>query len=880
MSFLVDEYKRPKNLKLKVANAKQVITYSLKDIYELNYDIVYNGINTITFEVPYLVDIKNEIVKNPALDKIRERYFIKAIWGDKVEWYVITSISNTGNDEEFRTVECKLLAYELTYQKVLRYQQDNVNIVGCMEECVKNTNWKIGFIDPSFYSYMKSFDVSSKTKLDFLNEIVTAFNASVVFDTEQRIINLYVPDDTARYNGFTIKEGQYIQSIEEVIDGDAIKTRLEVKGSEDITFASVNPTGKSYIDDFSYFMIPYEKGIRSSYYMSDELCESLILHKNATENLTPSYQALATTKESYESQVSAFNTNIEEIKEQLKDVLDDIETEKKKKNPDRNELNTLTAKRDSLNGNIASVEKQLNAIQVNLNKVNLDIKSVNDQLEYYNFLSPSLLSELTNYISVEEWSSDNISSKKELLEAAKIQHLEVNAPPVNITMSLVNFLNVIEERHNWDRLNIGDIVKIKYDTLNIFVTAKITKISLDYENNTIQLEISNLKKVLTPQEEFIQAIYGLRKTKKEVASKKVDWQLAARNFNSRNDRIKTKPSNHVFQRDISYITHTNNDDGSVNIAINWEYPDYFQTQNDAHNIDGFEVFMYSSNLSDSYVFGSRIAGEEKVIVNYETRTLAFSSKSANKYHTFGIRAYRQVDPDINAKRYIYSDTIKFPNTPYKPNQQVIVNGLLNGKVNGTTYITADTEPATVEAKQTVFINTTTQEIKVADANGNLVNTNAGSANSLGGYSASKLNVPNTIATRDEYGVIDADITGDAETLGGYSAEEFLLFSKANRFATGNYIGDGTASKMISLPFTPTLVEIYTTNEEDYSLYIPSNLGGFLMSSGVSFYLSGNTPNPINGKLTTNGFNTGNDTNRYGNKLNVIYYWKAYYEPII
>ncbi|WP_420313723.1 DUF7359 domain-containing protein [Bacillus amyloliquefaciens] len=54
--------------------------------------------------------------------------------------------------------------------------------------------------------------------------------------------------------------------------------------------------------------------------------------------------------------------------------------------------------------------------------------------------------------------------------------------------------------------------------------------------------------------------------------RKIDWENATENFNIRNDRIAVKPDPPIIAKDGTAISHTTNDDGSVDITIEWDYP--------------------------------------------------------------------------------------------------------------------------------------------------------------------------------------------------------------------------------------------------------------------------------------------------------------------
>ncbi|MFQ1028280.1 hypothetical protein JDW21_22535, partial [Bacillus subtilis] len=127
---------------------------------------------------------------------------------------------------------------------------------------------------------------------------------------------------------------------------------------------------------------------------------------------------------------------------------------------------------------------------------------------------------------------------------------------------------------------------------------------------------------------------------------------------------------------------------------------------------------------------------------------------------------------------------------------------------------------------------------------------------------------------NDQGIITGSIDGNAEFLGGKLHSEYALYSDVPQMAKGTYVGDGTISKQILLPFTPTLVKVYPLSMEDSVLLIDIDNGGHTyqvnelgisLVGGIFTY----------GSINELGFLTGSDSNQRGNKLNTKYIWEAY-----
>ncbi len=87
------------------------------------------------------------------------------------------------------------------------------------------------------------------------------------------------------------------------------------------------------------------------------------------------------------------------------------------------------------------------------------------------------------------------------------------------------------------------------------------------------------------------------------------------------------------------------------------------------------------------------------------------------------------------------------------------------------------------------------------------------------------------------------------------------------------MGDGTISKQILLPFTPTHMKVWPVSSNDSMLLIDETGGYTYQVNEMGIYLVGG--NSTYGIINELGFITGSDGNQRGNKLNTKYIWEAY-----
>src|SRR3546814_460823 len=129
------------------------------------------------------------------------------------------------------------------------------------------------------------------------------------------------------------------------------------------------------------------------------------------------------------------------------------------------------------------------------------------------------------------------------------------------------------------------------------------------------------------------------------------------------------------------VDHTVNTDGSVDISLEWT----FGGSGDAYDIDGFLVFVRSSTSSSAYVMGTTAAEEAVLTLPADKRAMILNGVAANKYYTFGVQAYRRVDPDVDAAEILKSDIVQPSESaedPYQPSSSVAFAGAITGTIAG------------------------------------------------------------------------------------------------------------------------------------------------------------------------------------------------------
>lgn len=155
--------------------------------------------------------------------------------------------------------------------------------------------------------------------------------------------------------------------------------------------------------------------------------------------------------------------------------------------------------------------------------------------------------------------------------------------------------------------------------------------------------------------------------------------LATQNFNTRNDRLATPVPAPFVPIDGSSVDHVLNADGSADVSFEWIWT------GDESTIDGFEVLVYQGTSSADYAFGTTPTAEIQHLLSGQRRALILQGVAADRWYTFGVRAYRIVDNDVSPTGRMASALVKptaAGEVPYQPTSQVAFAGNISGTVNG------------------------------------------------------------------------------------------------------------------------------------------------------------------------------------------------------
>ncbi|CAM4504055.1 hypothetical protein FHS16_004562 [Paenibacillus endophyticus] len=566
----IDFKKKPIKPQVFLCKPNKEIIAKMNESYNISFSNKLGALNELTFTLPVFIDQGHELIRNNNADKIRGRYLIKLILDKYVEYFMVTQVEKIGDDsKEEVNITCLSLGFEMNDKLIRDYKAQSKTATELLNDLLINTNWKVGYVDSEFDLKRRGLEVSSSTVLEQVFEVATTFNALVSWKTATRQVDLLKPDLTGLNKGFEIKLGRYLESLNQEDNSEEIITRMKMYGKEDITIREINPTGTTYIEDLSYFIYPYKEVLtddgyevisHSDFDVSDELCHHILRYDKLLEEKNGAFQTLVAERVSKNGILNVKEGELRTLNVDLKILLDqrDVLNTRIAKMEDEVD-NAVNNKQDTvlLKSNLASLKAELNLklIEIELKKSNVSSKeaevivakdslqgvlnqvnSLKELLALENNFSPALLEERNQFIIEHEWQDSNIDNAEDLLIEGKKVFAELKRKKITLKAEITNFLSMVTEQVNWDKLELGDIILIEQERLRVSYEAKLTEVDYDFENETISVTISNIKD-LANKDKFLDMLYKGYSSSTQVSIDKWKWDLSMENEGSINQII-------------------------------------------------------------------------------------------------------------------------------------------------------------------------------------------------------------------------------------------------------------------------------------------------------------------------------------------------------
>ena len=479
---------------------------------------IKRGIKTVSelsFTVSKYYGENNEL--NILYDELKTERFI---YLDEDECYVIKSISE--QNEKIKTVtaysrEKKLFKITAEFEDIsITLKTPYADIEGCfsLDELLYDaTGWHIGYVSPKVLYKSNETILNNITKeteatltteeklryqesvstnwYDYINnDISEQFECFPVFNSYDKTIDLYSDEELGNDPNLILSYDNYLKNIECVSDTEDIITKLTLSGNDDLTISEVNPSGDTYVENFSYFIESKE--------MSDSLITALELYYKMVKIRAVEWNRLREEKAEKESVMTAKKTELLLVYSTIKSVEFAISqsSDEAFNSKQQERLVELNDKKVLLERDINLLNTEINLLQESIENINKLCKKKYATDENGRLIfNEQLLNELKDFIYQDTYSNDSITEALTLMQIGEKQLSEKCYPKKTWSVDSINFIERLIDngfRQHWNgELGLGDMIILKgNESIEIIYLIGYTQ---KFDDKTIQLELSNKK---------------------------------------------------------------------------------------------------------------------------------------------------------------------------------------------------------------------------------------------------------------------------------------------------------------------------------------------------------------------------------------------------
>ena len=479
---------------------------------------IKRGIKTVSelsFTVSKYYGEDNKL--NILYDELKTERFI---YLDEDECYVIKSISE--QNEKIKTVtaysrEKKLFKITAEFEDIsITLKTPYADIEGCfsLDELLYDaTGWHIGYVSPKVLYKSNETILNNITKeteatltteeklryqesvstnwYDYINnDISEQFECFPVFNSYDKTIDLYSDEELGNDPNLILSYDNYLKNIECVSDTEDIITKLTLSGNDDLTISEVNPSGDTYVENFSYFIESKE--------MSNSLITALELYYKMVKIRAVEWNRLREEKAEKESVMTAKKTELLLVYSTIKSVEFAISqsSDEAFNSKQQERLVELNDKKVLLERDINLLNTEINLLQESIENINKLCKKKYATDENGRLIfNEQLLNELKDFIYQDTYSNDSITEALTLMQIGEKQLSEKCYPKKTWSVDSINFIERLIDngfRQHWNgELGLGDMIILKgNESIEIIYLIGYTQ---KFDDKTIQLELSNKK---------------------------------------------------------------------------------------------------------------------------------------------------------------------------------------------------------------------------------------------------------------------------------------------------------------------------------------------------------------------------------------------------
>lgn len=500
---------------------------SLKNIENFEIKAYFANIDEISFRIPfYRTDNDGTQVKNELFDLVDGSMMVLL---NDMQYFILTkpeikTDEKTGKiykdilgySREYEFAQKRLIGYEGASRKIYDYNNgidENGLEWGFLNHVLKNTSWRVGYINPNVLAKYRHISFAKATYLQAFQEIQKTFGCLFKYDTINKVIDIYEVTQLGKNQGLYISDRNFINSLSQTINHDEIKTRLFLYGKDNISIQSINVTGQPYIENFDFF--------KNTKYMSQGLIDSLNRYEEYIATKDGVFRGYLEELETLNSNLLDAKIELAELTTQLKLIENTFDNNVSENKPIEDINDQLTRKIQEINDKqieIDTINSQIDVVRNKINNLSVDV-SLN------NHLTSEEIKELDPFIREDEFSDNNYTEdnlEELLLEGKKILN-RISYPNIQFNVDVVSFLDLVEAQHMWDKFVLGDLVTLVHEELNFDYEVRLVGYTHAPDDNKLSLIFSNRDSVDDANIYLKELLENLTTTASTVDFNKYKW---------------------------------------------------------------------------------------------------------------------------------------------------------------------------------------------------------------------------------------------------------------------------------------------------------------------------------------------------------------------
>lgn len=446
-----DKFNRYERPILTLANPNRQEIGQLGSYIDLNVTLNFNAVSEISFEYPELCENGE---KSNLYDQIKPK---KVIRTEQLGYFIITKCDETKDGVVNKlNITATSAEIELNYRKINLFDgtykfYDPLNpddsLLGKLVSAVPL--WSIGYVSDDLLNKYRTFDIPDSTIYGFLmNEVENSYECIFDFDTYNRVINAYSPNDIVKPTDIFVSYDNLIKELDVEENSDGIITCMSCYGGGNLSIADVNPLGSSIIYNFDYF--------------KNQMSSSLVNALNRWENLfnqnQPAYKEYLVTLQSQNAELIKLNGEKVDLEGELA-AAKEVQAAKIQQGITNDtsyqavfsQITELEGKIEDITEKITQQESRISATKSQLTRINqllsFDNRSVfseDNVLELENYKYESTYQD-DSFIQTSQMSLVEIQEMSQSLYDQCINVLNKSSVPrYTITVDSVNFVHLPE----------------------------------------------------------------------------------------------------------------------------------------------------------------------------------------------------------------------------------------------------------------------------------------------------------------------------------------------------------------------------------------------------------------------------------------------------